>query len=83
VFTAAGVPSGSVSHVSTKEMIGAEMGSRHTDVDDIALTQLSLVWNAMTDDFVDGPVVVVVVGRRVEWRDVIRTCKLILGNRDS
>ena len=28
---------------------------RRTDVDDIPLTQLSLVWNSVTDDFVDRP----------------------------
>lgn len=54
VFTA-GAPSGSVSDVSTKCMVPAQMALRRTDIDDVSVTQLSLVWNSVADDFVYRP----------------------------
>ena len=33
----------------------AQMGLRRTDVDDVSITQLSPIWNPVTNNFVDGP----------------------------
>jgi len=38
-----------------KYTIPAQMAWRRTDVDNISLTQLSPVWDSMTDNFVDRP----------------------------
>lgn len=54
VFTA-GAPSSSVSHVSTKCMVPAQMALRRTDVYDVSVAQLSLVWDSVADDFVYRP----------------------------
>jgi len=54
VFTA-GAPSGSVSHVSTKCMVPAQMALRRTDIYDVSVAQLSLVWDSVTDYFVYRP----------------------------
>lgn len=63
-------------------MVPAQVASRRTDVDDITLTQLSLVRDSVADDFVDGPD----LGheRTVGLGDRGRpTCRLISGTRDS
>ena len=50
-----GAPSGSVSHVSTKCIVPAQMVLRRTDIDDVSVKQLSLVRNSVTDNFVYRP----------------------------
>ena len=60
----------------------AQMASRRTDVNDISITQLPLIRNSMTNDFVNGPGLNIRKKLSSETRET-PTCRLISGTRDS
>jgi len=55
---------------------------RRTDIDDISITQLSLVWNSVTDHFVDRPDLDM-SKTHSGHAGTTPTCRLISETRDS